>query len=141
MAASGPDLRWASKVQAPAALCLAGAIVGVGLYFGNLAYIRATYNAAPAHVAPPYATGRTTGRAIRTPCLTLRSLPSGESTSIGCIPNNTDIPIECTTRGTAVTGPYGTEILWDRTIYDAATGYVPDTWVYTGTNNAAAPAC
>jgi hypothetical protein len=41
MASGRPDLRWAAKVGASAALCLVGAAAGTGLYFGNLAYVRA----------------------------------------------------------------------------------------------------
>ena len=38
MASGRPDLRWAAKVRASAAFCVAGAAAGAGLYFGNLAY-------------------------------------------------------------------------------------------------------
>jgi hypothetical protein len=41
MAPGRPDLRWAAKVRASAAFCLVGAAAGTGLYFGNLAYVRA----------------------------------------------------------------------------------------------------
>lgn len=41
MAPGRPDLRWAAKVRASAAFCLVGAVAGTGLYFGNLAYVRA----------------------------------------------------------------------------------------------------
>jgi hypothetical protein len=40
MAPDRPHLRWAAKVGASAAFCLAGAVAGAGLYFGNLAYVR-----------------------------------------------------------------------------------------------------
>jgi hypothetical protein len=42
MASGRPDLWWAAKAGAAAAFCLAGAVAGMGLYFGNLAYIRAS---------------------------------------------------------------------------------------------------
>ncbi len=41
MAPGRPDLRWAAKVRASAAFGLVGAVAGTGLYFGNLAYVRA----------------------------------------------------------------------------------------------------
>ena len=41
MAPDRPDLRWASKVRASAAFCLVGIMAGTGLYFSNLAYVRA----------------------------------------------------------------------------------------------------
>ena len=42
MASDGPDLRWAAKTRVSAAFLLAGAVAGTALYFGNLAYVRAT---------------------------------------------------------------------------------------------------
>ena len=42
MAPGRPDLQWASKVRASAAFCLVGIAAGTGLYFSNLAYVRAT---------------------------------------------------------------------------------------------------
>lgn len=42
MASGRPNLRWAAKVGASAVLCVAGVAVGAGLYFGNLAYVRAS---------------------------------------------------------------------------------------------------
>jgi hypothetical protein len=42
MASGRPDLWRAAKAGTAAAFCLAGAVAGIGLYFGNLAYIRAT---------------------------------------------------------------------------------------------------
>jgi glutamate transport system substrate-binding protein len=36
-----PNLQWPAKIATSAALCLAGAAVGTGLYFANLAYVSA----------------------------------------------------------------------------------------------------
>ena len=52
MAPDRPDLRWASKVRASAAFCLVGIMAGTGLYFSNLAYVRAG-NKAAAERQPP----------------------------------------------------------------------------------------
>ena len=41
MASGRPDFRWAAKMRASAAFFLAGAVAGTGLYFSNLAYVRA----------------------------------------------------------------------------------------------------
>ncbi len=46
MTPSKPGLRWAAKVRASAAFCLVGVIAGTGLYFSNLAYVRARDEAA-----------------------------------------------------------------------------------------------
>lgn len=40
MVSGRPRLQWAAKARAAAAFCLAGAVGGTGLYFGNLAYVR-----------------------------------------------------------------------------------------------------
>src|ERR1700721_1137286 len=51
MTAGRPGFRWAAKTQAAAAFCLAGALVGTGLYFGNLSYVTAGDDAARAAAA------------------------------------------------------------------------------------------
>ena len=53
MAPDRPDLRWASKVRASAAFCLVGIMAGTGLYFSNLAYVRAQNEAATERQAAP----------------------------------------------------------------------------------------
>ena len=82
-----------------------------------------------------------TARNLARESLNLRAGPNGSTALIGCIPQNTTIDIQCTAQGNAVTGPYGTETIWDRTTYNGVAGYVADAWVYTGTNSAVAPAC
>jgi hypothetical protein len=92
-------------------------------------------------IAPGCGGAQPTGRILISPCLNLRAGPNGNTTLVGCVPQNTTINIQCTAQGNAVTGPYGTETIWDRTTYNGTPGFVADAWVYTGTNNAAAPAC
>lgn len=82
-----------------------------------------------------------TGRIIISPCLNLRAGPNGSTALIGCVPDGLTISIQCTAQGNGVTGPYGTETIWDRTTYNGYTGYVSDAYVYTGTNSAVAGAC
>jgi hypothetical protein len=50
MAASRPRFRWAAKTRAAAAFCLAGFLVGTGLYFSNLSYVTVGDEAARAAV-------------------------------------------------------------------------------------------
>lgn len=98
----------------------------------------------PIRLAPapaPAPAAQRTGKVLASPCLNFRSGPGAANPLIGCIPQNTIIPIQCTAQGNAVTGPYGTETIWDRTSYGGKTGFVSDAWVYTGTNNAVAPSC
>ncbi|MGB7962226.1 MAG: cutinase family protein [Propionicimonas sp.] len=81
------------------------------------------------------------GKVLASPCLNFRAGASGSTGLIGCIPINTMIPVICVAQGNAVTGPYGTSTIWDRTTWNNQTGYVSDAWVYTGTNAAVAPNC
>ncbi len=98
--------------------------------------------AATAVVVPPAgATTPAQGRILAKPCLDLHSYLSVASQKVGCIPFNTTIAIQCTDAGDKVAGPYGSSLVWDVTTYGGKTGYVPDAWVYTGTNNPVAPAC
>jgi hypothetical protein len=46
MASSKPDFRWAAKIRTSTAFCLVGAVAGAALYFGNLAYVTASDEAA-----------------------------------------------------------------------------------------------
>lgn len=75
------------------------------------------------------------------PCLDFHSGPGHTYTKIGCIPDGTKINIDCIEQGNAVTGPYGTETIWDHTNYAGKAGYVADAFVYTGVNGAVAPTC
>ena len=82
-----------------------------------------------------------TGRILISPCLNLRAGANGTTTLIGCIPQNTIIPIDCTAQGNSVTGPYGATTLWDHTTYHGVGGYVSDAYVYTGISGAVAGSC
>jgi hypothetical protein len=53
MADSEPRLRWAAKIRAATAFCLAGAVAGTGLYFGNLSYVKASDDAGRAASTSP----------------------------------------------------------------------------------------
>ena len=90
--------------------------------------------------APPPSSGPT-GKVIASPCLNFHSAAGTSAPTVACIPQDTIITIQCTTTSTAVTGPYGTETIWDRTAYNGQTGFVSDAWVYTGVNGAVAGAC
>src|ERR1039458_2698566 len=55
--------------------------------------------------------------------------------------NGTAIPIMCTAQGNAVSGPWGTETVWDYTSWSSQDGWVSDARVDTGTEGAVAPSC
>ena len=48
MSAGDAGFRWAAKARASVAICLAGAVAGVGLYAGNDAFIQEITQAVPA---------------------------------------------------------------------------------------------
>jgi uncharacterized protein YraI len=54
-----------------------------------------------------------------------------------------DVVFTCYSTGSTVTGPYGPEDIWDKTTVanSAAQEWVPDAYVYTGSNNAVVPHC
>jgi hypothetical protein len=81
------------------------------------------------------------GRILGSPCSDLRNSPNGSAAVLKCVPKNTVLSIQCTVKGTAQKGPYGTESTWDRVTFSGATGYIGDAWIYTGTNNASAGPC
>ncbi|CAO3569285.1 unnamed protein product [Mortierella alpina] len=69
--------------------------------------------------------------------LNIHSAPSTSSAVVGSIKNGASVDIDCTATGTTVTGKFGTSSVWDH----VPGGYVTDTYVYTGTDGPAAPAC
>jgi hypothetical protein len=68
----------------------------------------------------------------------VRSGPGESNGLLGTLPNNTPVSIYCFVAGQPVSGPYGTEDLWDALTNG---GYVPDALIYTGSNSAVVPAC
>lgn len=56
---------------------------------------------------------------------------------VGMLAPGTLVQIKCTFSGFAVEGPYGTSSLWNF----IGTGYVPDSYLYTGTDLPVAPGC
>jgi len=70
--------------------------------------------------------------------LTVRSGPGTGYTAVGTVNDGASVTISCQTSGSTVTGTYGTSSLWDK----IGTGrFVADSYVYTGSDNAVAPAC
>ena len=68
----------------------------------------------------------------------INSGPGSSNALLGMIPDNTPVSIYCFVAGQPVSGPYGTEDLWDAL---TGGGYVPDALIYTGSNSAVVPAC
>jgi uncharacterized protein YraI len=69
--------------------------------------------------------------------LNVRSAPYTSATIVGTVASGTTVTISCQTYGDTVTGKYGTSNIWDK----ISTGYVTDTYVYTGSDDLVAPLC
>jgi hypothetical protein len=70
--------------------------------------------------------------------LTVRSGPGTDNPDVGQAGNHANVVIECTARGTTITGTYGTTDLWNRIGPD---NWVSGAYVSTGSSRPAAPAC
>ncbi len=70
--------------------------------------------------------------------LTVRSGPGNSNGSVGGLGNGATVSIHCFVAGEKVSGPYGTEDIWDA--LDSG-GFIPDALLFTGSNGAVVPAC
>ncbi|MBL7487414.1 hypothetical protein I6A62_04830 [Frankia sp. AgW1.1] len=70
--------------------------------------------------------------------LAVRSGPGDANGQTGSLSSGQTVGIHCYVAGQSVSGPYGTEDLWDA--LDTG-GYIPDAELYTGSNGATVPAC
>ena len=68
----------------------------------------------------------------------MRSTPHTTATVVGSMANGASVTIDCQTHGDTVTGKYGTSDIWDKV---RPSGYITDTYVYTGSDGTVAPAC
>jgi hypothetical protein len=70
--------------------------------------------------------------------LNVRSGPGTSYSIVDSLSDGTSVKISCQTTGTSVTGTYGTSNIWDK----IGTGrYVPDAYIYTGSDGRVAPNC
>ena len=70
--------------------------------------------------------------------LGVRAIPRSGARQIRQLADGAKALIVCQTRGSRVTGTYGTTRLWDRLKHG---GYVSDAYVYTGSDGRVAPPC
>jgi hypothetical protein len=74
--------------------------------------------------------------------LTVIEVTSNGPGGIGCASGqDPTITVACTTKGQPITGPFGTDALWDRTTYGGQDGFVPDEWVDTKWDASTLPTC
>jgi uncharacterized protein YraI len=69
--------------------------------------------------------------------LTVRSGPSTTAAASGSVANGGTVTISCQIYGQSVTGTYGASSVWDK----IGSGFVADTYVYTGSDGLVAPLC
>lgn len=88
--------------------------------------------AAPASAAASGTVHTDSGVAVN-----MHSGPHTSDSVTGSAANGSSISIDCQTYGDSVTGKYGTSNIWDHT----SSGYLTDTYVYTGSDGLVAPLC
>lgn len=88
-------------------------------------------------VAAPAASAAT-GKVIASSGLYIQDGPSLNARTIGILGYQSTADFDCYLNGDAVTGPYGTETIWDHLL---SGGYVSDAWVFTNNNGAVVPLC
>lgn len=81
------------------------------------------------------------GKADFRPCVKVHVDTTLASHSFACIPLNNIVRLTCTEYGQSVRGEFNTTRLWDRLSYKGKTGYVPDAYMYTGSNSAVVSSC
>jgi uncharacterized protein YraI len=67
----------------------------------------------------------------------VHSGPHTSAAVVGSVANGASVSISCQTYGDTVTGKYGTSDIWDK----IPSGYITDTYVYTGSDGLVAPLC
>lgn len=85
---------------------------------------------------PRYATGTVHVNPGYT--LSVRARPNKSARVLRRLAPGTRVRITCQTRGSRMTGRYGTSRVWDKL---ARGGFVTDTYVYTGSDGRVAPSC
>jgi hypothetical protein len=70
--------------------------------------------------------------------LNVRSGPGTSYSIVGSLADGASVSISCQTTGTSVTGTYGTSTLWDKI---GSGRYVPDAYIFTGSDGRVAPNC
>jgi len=72
--------------------------------------------------------------------LVVRGAPSTGGRVVTKLAPGAEVRISCQTAGDAVAGTYGTSTLWNRITYPV-TGFVPDSYIYTGSDGRVAKDC
>jgi murein DD-endopeptidase MepM/ murein hydrolase activator NlpD len=70
--------------------------------------------------------------------LNVRSGPGTSYSIVDSLADGASVHISCQTTGTSVTGTYGTSTIWDKI---GSGKYVPDAYIFTGSDGRVAPNC
>jgi uncharacterized protein YgiM (DUF1202 family) len=70
--------------------------------------------------------------------LNVRSGPGTGYSIVGSLNDGAGVSISCQTTGTSISGTYGTSNIWDKI---GSGRYVPDAYIYTGSDGRVAPNC
>lgn len=100
------------------------------------------YTGSDSPVVPPCSATR--GTAIGNYPVNVQYSSSPDSPVIDSVPLGVAVEITCYSTGTWMTGPYGSENIWDRLSADidgSAGEWVPDALIYTGSDSAVVPHC
>ncbi|GLZ11418.1 hypothetical protein Acsp04_16530 [Actinomadura sp. NBRC 104425] len=117
-------------VANPAGIDLADGTFWDGLRLTDNAWVNVTYlwtGSGPKGIV------RTAGAPLN-----VRSSASTSAGIVGLAANYANVIVECHVRGQTVTGTYGTSDLWNRI---GPGHFVPDVYLYTGSDDPVAPAC
>lgn len=91
------------------------------------------------YAATSHADGAASGTVrTKSASLTVRSGPSTSSAAVGSLAKGTKVKITCQTRGSSVTGTFGTSTWWNKI---GPNRYVSDAYIYTGSDGRVAPLC
>jgi uncharacterized protein YraI len=124
---------------------LSGGMVsgGTGFQIGTFVPDADLYTGSNSPIVPPCST--TLGQTIGGNQVPVYSGPGTNNTYLGSVASGVKLEMICYSTGTPVSGPYGSETIWDLITVSyfglGGQSWVPDALVYTGSNSAVVPHC
>jgi uncharacterized protein YraI len=114
---------------------------GSGVQVGSFVPDADIYTGSNSPVVPTC--GTALGQTIGGNNVSMYSGPGTNYSYLGFVASGEKVEVKCYSTGTTVSGPYGSENIWDK-ITATSYGYavwLPDALVYTGSNSAVVPHC
>jgi uncharacterized protein YraI len=116
---------------------------GTGLQVGTFVPDADLYTGSNSPIVPPCSTAP--GQTIGGNPVPVYNGPGTNNTFLSNVASGTKLELRCYSTGTSVSGPYGSENIWDLITVAyfglGAQSWVPDALVYTGSNSAVVPHC